>query len=213
MFLLFCVFLGGWRLFEHLKKHQRNQNIFKKVGWIAEKDNFTICYSSSVQLRDEDLIYYIMNEQAKLNLPEKFCLDNTNETEKKYAEEILNLHKNDVVKSYFCDFLTKSKNICNLNSLEYYMFSLNDYLHKNSNVDSYYGRTKIYKFKSSDAPYSYYSLTDFGRTFFKLYLITNLFIQNNENTRKLYEHIDPNHKSHIMDYLEKNEVSFVSFKQ
>ena len=205
--LLFSALMSGIKLFDYCQKSHRSQNIFKKVGWIVEREHPMSCYSEMVRLRDEELIYYVLQEQTKMDLQKEFFLDYSNEAERMYAEKILNYHKEYVVKFYFSDFLMKNKNICKLNSLEYYMFSLYMYLNNNADTNAFHG--EIYKFEKSEKPYSYYTLTDFGRAFYKIYLITLIFTESNEKTKKLFKYIDPNFKNHIMDYLKKNEVSFV----
>ena len=105
----FIIFLGGilgWKLFDYFIKLYRNQNMYKKVGWIAEKDRHNICYSEFVRLRDYDLLSYIIKEQNKLNLSKEFCIDISNKSEKKNVEEILNTHRKNVIESYFHNTLS-----------------------------------------------------------------------------------------------------------
>ena len=209
--LITLIIIFAWRLFEYLKKLQRNQDMFKKVGWIAEKECNTMCYSDSVRLRDMELISYIMEEQKKLNLPKRFCLDYSNDNEKKDAEEILNLHKNDVIKSYFHGLLTISKNIYKLSSLEYYFYSLYCFIYKELDEHKYQDK-KYTNEEYTDKTYFSCQLTDYGRTYYKLYLITFMFIEKNEKTRKLFKYINHEHKQHIAKNLDKNEVQFWTYR-
>lgn len=210
--LLFFTFLCSWRLFDYFKKSYMNNNMFKKVGWIAEKDCHMICYSDNVRLRDSDLISYIIKEQSNLEIPKDLYIDYSNETEKKNAEEILNIHKADVIKSYFCDFLTKSKNVCKLNSNEYYFYSLNCFIHKELNEYKHH-QDKIYSDKEyTDKTHFTCQLTDYGRTFYKLYLITLIYTEKNENIKKLFEYINPKLKMNIMEHLKTNEISFWTYR-
>lgn len=206
------IVIAGWMLFERIKNFYFGKDMFGKIGWIAKRRSNMRNYSSNVGLRDEDLLTYICKEQRKLNIPENLQLDYSNETEKENAEKILESHKVYVIGSYFSDDLQKSKNIYKLKSLEYYMFSLHCFLRPEVIEHRDYER-KIYSFESRSRPYSYYTLTDYGKTYYKLYLITLMFVENNPNTRKLFEHIDPNHKKHIMDDIEKSKSSFVCFGQ
>lgn len=214
--LIFCIafflLLAVWKEFDHIKKLRQQQNLFQKIGWIAEKDNRNMVYSEFVRLRDYDLLSYIIEEQHNLNIPKQFCIDYSNETQKKYAEEILNLHKDDVIKLYFSDFLTKSKNICKLNSLEYYFYSLYCFIYKELKEYRHYQDKIYFGEKYTDNTHFSCKLTDFGRTYYKLYLISLMFIEGNEHTRKLFEYIDPKLKNRLMGYLENNEVVFWSYR-
>jgi hypothetical protein len=134
-----------------------------------------------------------MEEQNKLKLSKEFCIDFSNESEKKNVEEILNFHKSKVVESYFHGFLSKSRKVCQLTSLEYYFFSLYCFLYK-----------EVDKGNSSFK----WDLNDYGKAFFKLYLITNIFVESNENTRKLFDYINPNLKKLTMEHLEKINLHY-----
>ena len=185
--IIFIAITAGWKFFDNLKEIYSMQNMFRKVGWIAEKER-TMCYSDSINLRNMELISYIAEEQSKMNIPKQHHIDFSNDREIKNVEEILNFHKNKVVESYFHGILSKSRNICKLTPLEYYFFSLYCFLYKE--VDN---GNSSFKWR----------LTDDGIAFFKLYLITNIFIESNENTRKLFEYINPNLKNLTMEHLEK----------
>ncbi len=210
--LVFFAFIGGWKMLAYLKETKFRNNLFKKVGWIAEKEIYSIYYEDFVKLRSKELISYIIEEQHNMKININYCIDFNNETEKTYAEEILDSFKKDVTKSYFCGFLTTSKNICNLNSLEYYMYSLEAFFKRNSELYKPFFSDKIYKFQKEDGSDSYYTLTDFGRTYYKLYLISLMFIENNPKTRILFEYIDPKFKNRLMGYLESNEICFWTYR-
>lgn len=157
--IIFFVIIFSWKLFDYFIKLYRNQNMYKKVGWIAEKDRHNICYSEFVRLRDYELLSYIIEEQNKLNLSKEFCIDYSNEKEKQDAEELLNIHRAEVIKNYFHGFLISNKVICKLNSLEYYIFSLFNH------VDNLIVKNSRYH--------------DFNKTHYKLYLITRKFCEIN----------------------------------
>ena len=211
--LIFVTFMFGLHLFDHLKKLSFNHNMYMKIGWIAEKEHPFMSYShTDVSLRSNELFYYIMQEQIKMDISEDFQINYLNENEKKELEKILNLYKDDVVKSYFHGFLTKSKNIFKLTPLEYFMYSLFNYLNKQLDMNETTLKDKIYDYKNRVDSYSYYTLTEFGRVCYKVNLITRIFVENNHNTKKLFEYIDPKFKNHIIEYLEKNEVCFWSYR-
>ena len=203
--------ISGWIIFDKTRNLYQCQNLFQKVGWIAEKEYRTVCYSDSVRLRNMELISYIAEEQQSLSINENLRIDFSNEAERKNIEEILNLHKADVIKSYFHGFLSKSKNICKLNAKEYYFYSLYCFIYKE--LKEYKYQDEIYKDKEyTDKTHFNCKLTDYGRAYYKLYLITQMFVENNERTKKLFEYINPKLRNQIADYLNKNEVGFWSYR-
>ena len=209
--LVFVVVTIVLKTIEYCIKSSRRENLYKKVGWIAEKEKRIYAYKD-VDLRDEELIYYVMQQQMKMSIPKEFCIDFTNEDEKACIDKILNIHKDYVTEMYFSNFLSLSKNICKLTSEEYYMYSLYNFLYHNLDErDLKYLGYDIYKFKEQNKPYSTYTLTDEGRASYKIYLITLMFTETHERTRNLFEYINPETKKHIMDYLKTNEVEFVRF--
>lgn len=196
--------MGIWKLFDHFRKFNYNEQLFKNVGWIAEKDCLSVCYSGRVRLRDHDLISYIFQEQQNLAIPEDLRIDCSNKSEKASIEKILTNHKNKTMTNYFSDFLVGNKKICKLNSLEYYFYSLYCFIHKELNEYKY--QDEIYMDKEyTDKTHFKCKLTDYGRAYYKLYLITCMFVEKNEKTRKLFEHINPKLKSQIMEYLRANK--------
>ncbi len=202
--LLFSAFIVGWKVFDNLKELYSRNNIFQKVGWIAERCNNAFVYKDSVALRDKELVSYIIQEQNNMKIPKDYHLDYSNETEKINVDEILELHKNDVIKSYFHDFIKRDKVFCNLNSLEYYMFSLTCFLQQKLK-----GNDKIYtKREYTDESNYYRMLTDYGIAYYKLYLITTMFCRGNDKIKMLVGGINTNV---IMEHLKNNKVEFWSY--
>ena len=209
--LIFFALLGGWKLFDHLKNLNRNENMYKKIGWIIEKEQHNRCYSERVRLRDMDLLSYLFDAQNNLKIPKDLCIDYSSEIEKAAAEEILNSHKKDVLIKYFSDDLSINKKICRLDSLEYYFFSLYCFIY--NELKEYKYQDKIYADKeNTDKTHFSCQLTEYGRTYYKLYLITNMYIVNNEKTSSLFEYIDPKLKNHIMEYLRTNTIQFWTYR-
>ena len=206
--LLFITVAIVFKAADYCIKSSRRENMYKKVGWIAEKKNPMYHYKN-VNLRYNELTYYIMRQQAELSLPKEFCIDFTNEDEKMCVEKILDIHKDYVVKMYFSDFLPDGKLVCKLTQEEYYIYSLYDFLYHNLDERDLRYLGDIYKFKEKDKPYSTYTLTEVGRTSYKIYLIALMFIESHEKTKNLFKYINPNLKAHIMDYLKTNEITFV----
>ena len=210
--ILFFSLVGIWKLFDHFRKFNYNEQLFKNVGWIAEKKNIMRCYGGRVNLRNSGLISYIFQQQKKLAIPEDLRINYSNENEKANAEEILNIHKSKILIDYFSDDLTTNKNIFKLNSLEYYFYSLFCFIC--SELEEYKNyQDKIYLDKEyTDKTNFKCKLTDYGRVYYKLYLITCMFVEKNEKTRKLFEYINPELKSQIMEHLRTNEVTFWSYR-
>ena len=184
-FIFLCLCL--W--FYHDKKRSNNQNLYKKVAWIAEKESYDMHCS---YLRDFKLVEYIEIEQRNQNTPEQFRIDFSNQTEKEHLAKILDAHKEDVVKSFFGGQLAESKNIYALGPLEYYFVSLNCFVSKHCNKEY-----------MSDGD----KLNDYGRACYKLYLITQVYIENNERVQMVFEYIDKQIKNHIMEVLGKTKLS------
>lgn len=202
--LIFIAIMAGWKFFDNFKELYSMQNIFIKVAWIAERYNNSFVYKESAALRDKELVSYIIQEQHNLQIPKDYHIDDSNETEKTNIETILNIHKNDVIKSYFHNFLKRDKVFCKLDSLEYYMFSLNCFLQKNlKGNDSVYSKREY----TDEANY-YRLLTDYGRAYYKLYLITTLFCRRNDKTKNL---VGGSNTNVLMKYLKTNKVEFLSY--
>ena len=205
IFFLFAKVIPAYR------ENKYRIDLYKKVGWIAEKENPTRYYPSSVKLRYSDLISHIMEEQGNLDITEEFRIDYKDESEKRLTEEILELFRTEVVKSYFHDTLSKSKLVYKCTPLEYFMYRL--YLFIDYNFENYEYKNKIYESREyTDKTHYNCKLTEYGRVCYKLYLITLLFIEKHEETRNLFEHINPKLKNDIMGYLKNNEVSFWSYR-
>lgn len=193
----------------YLKKCVLNYNLFKKVGWIiAPWRERNLPSRDNTSLLDE-----IVYKQQDLKIPNEFRLDlRDNKTEIQHTEEILEVFKKHIYERYFGGYLSNTQKIRNLNEDWYFMYRLFAFLGEYAEYDNYELRDKIYKYESTDDSYRTYSLTDFGRTFYKLYLISLLYVENNQYTRKLYEYIDPKLKEHLKSYLESNVVTFWNYR-
>ena len=164
--------------------------------------------SLGIYLRGLPLESYITNEQAKLDIPDKFKINYSNESEMKNLKKLLSLYKENVIDKYFRGFLSNSKKLCSLPSSMYFIVSLFDYLGKQLSTDKSTIKFEVYDYKNNDGSYSFYTLTEFGRVCYKLYLITAIYIKNNPSTD--FVHVDTQLKDCITEYLEKNEVAFLN---
>ena len=195
-------------LFRYIKKWFLNYGLFKKVGWIIalnrKRDLPQRCTGSLL----DEIIY----KQQKLEMPREFWLLRDNETEAKCTEEILDVFKKDISELYFGGYLSNTQKIRNLQEDGYFMYRMFVFCDKYSGYDNYKLRDKIYKYESCDGSYSTYSLTDYGVTFYKLYLISLLYVEDNPYTRKLYEYIDPKLKEHLKSYIKTKNIKFWSYR-
>ena len=191
----------------YLKKCVLNYSLFKKVGWIIAPNrerNLPSRYTTSLL---DEIIY----KQQDLEIPIEFWKLRDNNTKIKYTEEILEVFKKNLSELYFGGYLSNTQKIRNLREDWYFMYRLFVFLGKYSEYDNSKLRDKIYKYESTDDSYHTHSLTDYGITFYKLYLISLLYVENNPYTRKLYQYIDPKLKEHLKSYLNTKKVTFWSY--
>lgn len=192
----------------YIKKCILNYSLFVKVGWIIAPYRARNLNSRSMTL--EDNIIFI---QQDLEMPMEFRLDlRNNKAEMKHTKEILDFFKQYISEQYFGGYLSNAQKIRNLNDDWYFMYSLFVFSDEYSKYDNTKLRDKIYKYESTDGSYHTHSLTDFGRAFYKIYLISLLYVENNQYTRKLYKYIDPKLKEHLKSYLNSNKVTFWNYR-
>ena len=201
---LFYLCLCAWCY--HKRKIDYNENLHQKVAWISDK---YIYYSDEIKpshLRDSELDEYIKTEQSNLKIPQQHCIDFSNEFEKESLSQILNEHKDQVVKNYFCNRLKEGTDIYNLSSLEYYFFSLYCFVYEKP---SYYDN-KAYEKREKISDYTFKCrLTEYGRVYYKLKLITQSYIENNKQVQNLFNYIDKEYRNRLAEALDKNEVIFL----
>ena len=192
----------------YLKKRVLNYSLFKKVGWIIapfRERNLPDRFNSLL----DELVY----KQQDLELPQEFRLElRDNKTEIEYTKEILEFFKQDISEKYFGGYLSNTQKIRNLHEDWYFMYRLFEFFYEYAKYDNPKIRDKIYKYESTDGSYHTHSLTDYGKTFYKLYLISLLYVENNPYTRKLYKYIDPKHKQYLKSYITSNKVTFWSYR-
>lgn len=207
--IIFLEIFFGWFFYGSFIKIYRNQNISQKIGWIVIDQDYKNSNSSSlgIHLRSLPLESYITNEQTKLDIPDKFKFSYSNEFEMKNLKKLLSVYKENVIDEYFRGFLSNSKKLCSLPSSMYFIVSLFGYLGEQLSTDKSTIKFEVYDYKDNDDSYSFYTLTEFGRVCYKLYLITVVYIKNNPSTD--FVHVDTQLKDCITEYLEKNEVAFI----
>lgn len=196
-YLCFCAYAY------HKHKLDEKQSLHNKVAWIYDRRlNVGFNYT---HLRDSELYEYIEIHQRELNIPRQYRIDFSNETEKEYLSKILDKHKEHVIEYYFYNRLKETKEIHYLNSLEYYFFSLHCFVYGNL---SDYKDNDAYEKKEYISDWQFKcQLTEYGRVYYKLELITRSYIESNDKVQKLFESIDKERKNRIMETLNKNEVN------
>ena len=179
----------------YIIKIDYKQDLHNKVTWIAQKENSRRCNS---------LINYIWVEQEAQNLPEQYRINFLNEEEKEYLSSILNAHKEYVVKQYLHNNLRTTTDFYRLKDLEYYFFSLYNFIGDKLTKDDFYENHREYV---SEHRYTQ-KLTEYGKVYYKLLLIIRLYIKANENVLKLFHYLG-NPTEYIMEIIENNEVVFI----
>lgn len=196
--LCFCAY------FYHKLKLDERRNMHEKVAWISDIYYFPNGMRPP-HLRDWKLHEYIEIEQRNQQIPLHYRIDFSNEIEKEHLNKILNKHKEHVIEYYFCNRLKETKDIYELKSLEYYFFSLHCFVYDNL---CYYKDNDAYEKKEYISDWQFKSqLTEYGRVYYKLELITHSYIECNAKVQNLFEHINKERKNLIMETLNKNEVS------
>lgn len=155
-------------------------NIYKhdlktKVSWIATKEH-----------RYDDLDTFIAEAQYELKIEGKSQIDFS--TEKDYICDILEIHKQEVIESYFRDALNTGKNIYRLDSLEYYMWSLWKFLERDLNCSfrlNLLGED-MYNRLPDDGNSTTYVFSQNGAAYLKLYYVVSLFCVNNDNIKHFF---------------------------
>ena len=197
-FVLFYVFYN-------LHKYIKAENLYKKMKWICEKST-----KKRKCIDSDNLLYYLNDQTFELKIPNNYQLL-FGTTEIAYASVILERFRKSKLDSLFRhdinSLTTWDKEWYKLSDLDYFMLSLFGYLEENAKCSSYYYSNKIYKWNmiKSNSTYDYYYLTNFGRVYFKIYLITAIYCENNTNTKTFI--CNPQSR-HIKSYLDTNEIAF-----
>lgn len=184
------------------KKFERD--LFNKVRWIALKNfqGFVFINGNPKDVRNQDLIWYILNEQQNLEIDNIHQINISNENEKNFISEILEATKENVKDSLFSNCLKCNKEIFKLGFVEYYFFYLYEFLDRTAfkHHSPFYDRMYHHYKKSDYGEWDIYDLKDFGIAYYKLYFIVSKFCETNEKTKKLISsHISKNIKQILVD--------------
>lgn len=202
-----------------LKNRKYTKDLFDKVRWIAIKVSGTYggfifindSRQTSKEVRDRDLIDYIIREQYNLKIENDYCIDASNKFEKDFICEVLEAHQKVVIENLFCDSLTKDKMFFKLNFLEYYMLSLRNFLEKIQLNRDNFNNIILYDFIRQDGSYRIYELTEHGLIFNKLLFIVTLFCANSENIKPHFTNPDKVLKD-LKINLDNKEIAFWSYR-
>lgn len=193
----------------YLKKRVLNYSLFEKVGWIIAPYRERNLHDRNTTSLLDELVY----KQQDLELPREYRLElRDNKTEIENTQEILEVFKKYISEQYFGGYLSNTLKIRVLNDDWYFFYSLFEFIKKYAEYDNYELRDKMYKYESTDGSYHTHSLTDYGRAFYKLYLISLLYVESNPYILKLYKYIDPELKEHLKSHLDNNEVTFWNYR-
>lgn len=176
-------------IYPKYKKRKYALDLFDKLRWIAIKSSYGSIFINDErrtlkEVRDRDLIDYIINEQQNLKIENDYCIDDSNKFEKNFICEILDAHTKEVIENFFCDSLKKEKIFFHLNFFEYYMLSLRNFLDEKLLNRNDFNNIILYNFFRQDGRYKIYKLTEHGFMFHKLLFIVTLFCTNNENIKQ-----------------------------
>ena len=217
LYFLYILFKEG--IYPKHKEKKYARDLFDKVRWIAIKVSGVYGGSifindsrkTSKEVRDKDLIDYIINEQCNFKIDNIHSIDISNKLEKDFVCDILDAHKNDVIENLFLDCLTKNEQFYNLDFLEYYMFSLRNFLEKKQLNRDDFNNIVLYDYIRQDGSYRIYELTDYGIIFQKLFYIVTLFCASNKKVKLLLTNPE-NTLNSVKKNLEDEEITFWSYR-
>ena len=112
-----CWIIKG-TIYPIYKESKYLKNIYYKVRWIAIKRPFGYL-DSKAEVRDKDLIEYIIDEQYNLDIESKYTIEN--EDEKAFACEILEIYRKYIMETYLAESFKQAKGIYDLSFLEFYI--------------------------------------------------------------------------------------------
>lgn len=193
LFLVVC-FLAKWIL-----KYYSDNAIRKYVAW---------CIAPNSGL---NLFEHIANAQVALQLPAEYCIIEQYEWD--YVRIIVSEFQKQLVRSYFREQLTMKKFMHGMRGEDYFMYKITAFLHELHvenrflDYDMHKKRLSYKEYGSWGGPLydATYSLSDFGRTFFKLYYTTYLFCKESkriDHTGNYY-----NYDSDIKEILDTQRIS------
>ena len=165
--------------------------------------------------RTSSLLEYIYNIQSELDVETKYCIGikDIGAFEEQPAINILAACVKDMELKYFTGELNINRGIARLEHEEYFMFILNEFLSKHRyevtfNENSMYIITDT-KYNEKRSGFGWeeatYKFTDYAVVYHKLYLLSALFREQNENIKKIYK-LNKNYSDSIKEALDKKEI-------
>jgi hypothetical protein len=174
--------------FPMYRESKYSKDIYYKVRWIALKRPLGYL-DGKAEVRDKDLIEYIIDEQYNFGIESKYIIDNKDE--KNFACEILEIYRKYIMEAHLAKSFNLKKSIYDLSFLEFYMVTLCGFLNANLLNSQRIESNKMYY------PRSDYSLTNFGITYTKLYYICTVFCKQQEKTKGFTYTLPQNIKKNI----------------
>ena len=178
--------------------------LFKNISWIKNTDLFNILH----------------NQQLQLNVEKPYRFSISQENEKENLKKIINLFKKEIINDYFNNRLTMPIKLIHFTEAEYFMYMLRNFLLIND-VNTYnvffqeygiemYNEELVSDRGDTNRDYIY-TLTDFSKTFYKLFVTVLIYCENNKNILKAIPHITRyNRSEQIKEILEKNKLEVIT---
>lgn len=187
------------------------KKLFARISWFAT--------DSTVYRYQYDLLYYISKYQLDLNVEEKYRLNLFNETsEKEIATMIIKDFQEVLTQSFLEKKIPINKKALKLNSEDFFMLMLQDFLVQNEldNNRIFIRKHKIemynieptycngYQFQNYD-----YFLTEFSTVYQKLLFVCSLYCEKNENVKKLQTPSTRNHSNNAKEVLDAGKTEVI----
>lgn len=175
---------------------------------------FNKLFNNISWIKETDLIYIIKNQQRFLKIENDYNLSFQDTIEQENLNKIINLFKKEIIDDYFNKRLDMTFKLCKLTETEYFMYMFRFFLMENKldenraflflNKEDMYEHELIWQNQNGCEDWNYV-LTDFSKTFHKIYLITETYCKNNTNIQKIIPYIkNSNSCEEIKKTLQEN---------
>lgn len=171
-------------------------------------------------IKNSDLSDILHNLQIHLNIEKQYCFSFSQKSEKENLEKIINLFEKEILDDYFNNRLTMSLKLIWFNETEYFMYALRNFLlindlDKNHTFLWEYGIEMYNEELVHDGGHTHrdyvYTLTDFSKSYYKLFVTVLTYCENNKNILKAVPHIARyNRSEQIKEILDKNKLEVIS---
>lgn len=171
-------------------------------------------------IKNTNLLDILNNQQIRLNIEKQYRFSLLQEPEKENLNKILNLFKKETLDDFFNNRLTLPFKLIWFNETEYFIYMLWNFLLIND-VDKnhtflweygieMYNEELVYEGGHTHRDYIY-TLTDFSKSYYKLFITVLTYCENNKNILKAVPHIARYTRSEqIKEILDKNELTVIA---